>query len=73
MDKTLTNLLATDALAQRFGCGLNPKLRQAIEADLRFPAKAAVPRPDPRTMATLTDHDAVRLDDYRPTAERTRA
>lgn len=45
MSKTLTDLLAVDALSNRYGCGLNPKLKQAITADLQFPAKAASPLP----------------------------
>ncbi|MBV7407902.1 hypothetical protein [Maritimibacter sp. DP1N21-5] len=42
----LTDLLAMDALASRYGCGINPRLKAAIETDLRFPAKAASPAPD---------------------------
>lgn len=38
-----TNLLRMDALAQSYGCGLHPKLRAAIEADTRWPSKAASP------------------------------
>jgi hypothetical protein len=45
MKQTLINLLATDDLARPFGCALNPRLKQALEADLRFPAKAASPQP----------------------------
>lgn len=40
-----TDLLRMDALAQRYGCGLNPKLRAAIETDTRWPSKAASPPP----------------------------
>lgn len=43
MSNFAKTLLATDSLASSFGVALNPKLRQAIEADLRFPAKAASP------------------------------
>jgi len=39
----LIDLLRIDALAQPHGCGLNPKLRAAIEADTRWPSKAASP------------------------------
>ena len=49
---TLKNLLAVDDLAQRHGCGLNPKLRAMIEADLRFPAKATAPE-----VQTIPDGD----------------
>ena len=41
----LTNLLRIDALARTHGCGLNPKLRDALAADLRWPSKAASPVP----------------------------
>lgn len=46
MRKSLANLLAMDAIASRHGCALKPKLRQAIEADLSFPVRAASPRPE---------------------------
>ncbi|WP_419740825.1 hypothetical protein [Ruegeria sp.] len=46
MRKSLADLLAMDAVACRYGCALKPKLRQAIEADLTFPALAASPRPE---------------------------
>ncbi len=45
MTKSLTDLLAMDTVASRYGCALKPKLRQAIEADIRFPVHAASPRP----------------------------
>ncbi|WP_299747782.1 hypothetical protein [uncultured Tateyamaria sp.] len=38
-----TDLLHMDALAQPYGCGLNPELRAAIEADTRWQSKAASP------------------------------
>jgi len=44
MSSTLSDLLAMDGLASKHGCALNPRLKQAIEADLRFPAKAASPQ-----------------------------
>jgi len=46
MTRYLINLLATDQLTRRIGAGgLNPRLRAALEADLRFPARAASPQP----------------------------
>ena len=45
-----TDLLCMDAFARTRGCGLHPKLREAIEVDLRWHSKAAspvVPVPDP--------------------------
>ncbi|WP_120631294.1 hypothetical protein [Ruegeria sp. EL01] len=66
MTKTLTDLLAADAVASRYGCALKPKLRQAIEADLGFPARAASPRPEapiaecdlPENVQSLSSHSA---------------
>lgn len=50
----LIELLAWDTIAKRHGCGLNPRLRAAIVADVRFPARAASPLPrhpiDPDTL-----------------------
>ncbi|MDX8354796.1 hypothetical protein [Cognatiyoonia sp. IB215182] len=46
MSRSLIDLLAMDAFAQRTGVGLNPRLRTAIEADVRFPAKRAGPIPE---------------------------
>jgi len=45
MSQILRNLLSMGAHARDYGCGLNPRLRNAIEADLRFPSRAAGPRP----------------------------
>lgn len=59
MDQSLKTLLAMDDMAARHGCGLNPKLRAALEADLRFPAKAASPCPadtDPETLRARGVH-----------------
>lgn len=66
MTKSLADLLAMDAVASRHGCALKPKLRQAIEADLRFPSHAASPRPEtpvdesnlPENVCTLTGYAA---------------
>ena len=46
MANSLADLLAMDAVASRHGCALKPKLRQAIEADLRFPARASTTQSD---------------------------
>lgn len=40
---TFLNLLRMDELACRHGCGLHPRLRVAIEANLAWPTKAASP------------------------------
>ncbi|WP_299408758.1 hypothetical protein [uncultured Roseobacter sp.] len=47
MTETLVNLLALDHMSRRYGCGLNPALRTAVERDLLFPAKAASPPSSP--------------------------
>jgi hypothetical protein len=46
MSRIFADLLAMDALAQRTGAGLNPRLRAAIEAQSRFPSKVSGPIPD---------------------------
>ncbi|MEP2472619.1 MAG: hypothetical protein ABJH45_13780 [Paracoccaceae bacterium] len=57
MRNTLNDLLAMDLLAQQFNCGLNPQLKRAIEAGLRFPVKAAVPLPTKeQTNGTLPEN-----------------
>ncbi|MEL7213144.1 MAG: hypothetical protein AAGK92_10810 [Pseudomonadota bacterium] len=61
MSKTLTDLRGMDELSSRYGCGLNPKLKAAIEADLRFPAKAAAPLPRPDDTAGPLPENVIRL------------
>ena len=73
MDQTLTDLLAMDATAQRFGCGLNPRLRAALEADLRYPSRAAVAPPRPADMAGPLPANVTRLADHAPERERKKA
>lgn len=73
MDKILSNLLKMDTKVQRFGCGLNPRLRAAITADLRFPARAAVPPPRPQDMAGPLPENVTRLADYLPEPDRKKA
>ena len=56
----LADLLRIDAFARAHGCGLNPKLRETIEADLRWHSQAAspdVPVPDrlPDTVISLAE------------------
>ncbi|MES0863475.1 hypothetical protein ABLN87_14065 [Ruegeria sp. SCPT10] len=46
MANSLADLLAMDAIASRHGCALKPKLRQAIEADLRFPGHVSTTQSD---------------------------
>lgn len=64
MSRNLIDLLAMDAFAQRTGVGLNPRLRAAIEADVRFPAKRAGPIPEvapedlPEEIAAFPQSDA---------------
>jgi hypothetical protein len=55
------DLLAMDAVAQKAGCGLKPELRAAMEANLRFPVKAASPTPQAEDMAGSLPHNVVRL------------
>ena len=58
-------LLASDALARGWGAGgLRPDLRAALEAGLRFPARATAPRvqagdgPLPANAVALAPHRA---------------
>ncbi len=43
MSRTLNDLLAADEFARQFGGSLNPRLRQAVEAEFSFPAKSSGP------------------------------
>lgn len=61
MSRSLADLLAADGLAQKFGCGLNPKLREAIETSLRFPAVAAGPAPAPIPVEAELPDGVIRL------------
>ena len=45
MSDIYRSLIAIDDLAQAHGCGLKPKLRAAIEAELRFRTVSAGPIP----------------------------
>ena len=51
MSNIYLDLLAIDDLAQLHGCGLNPKLRRAIETEVRFPSKSAGQLPQAEVMA----------------------
>ena len=53
MSNVMHTLLAADAMAAKLGvgCGLNPRLRPAIEQDLRMPARSAGPLPSAETVA----------------------
>lgn len=64
--KILTDLLAVDKVAQQFNCGLNPKLKRVIEADLRFPTQAAVPLPTAAQMAAPLPDCVTRIADRTP-------
>ncbi|WP_372577669.1 hypothetical protein [Ruegeria hyattellae] len=57
----MTDLLTTDRLARQFGVALNPRLRDAMEADLRFPARAASPRPEREQTQGSLPQNVVRL------------
>ncbi len=61
MSRALVDLLATDALARRFGIALNPRLRAAIEADLRFPAHAAGPGSQADATTVAEAENVIRL------------
>ena len=43
MNNLMSTLLATDKIAQHYGCRLKPELRAALESDLRFPSRASTP------------------------------
>lgn len=70
MARTFADLLAMDAVAQKAGCGLKPELRAAIEASLRFPAKAASPAPQIEDMAGPLPHNVVRMGEVVDTPNR---
>lgn len=73
MSKTLSDLLAIDGMASRYGCGLNPKLKQAIQADLRFPAAAASPLPDESDLKGPLPANVTRLTPKHSSAKRKQA
>lgn len=52
MTDDLRLLLSMDDVARRFGCALNPRLRTALEQDLRWPSRVAgsAPRLDGTTL-----------------------
>jgi len=66
MTGTLADLLGMDANARRFGCGMNPRLRAAIETELRFPARAAGPAPRAEDTADPLPDNVTRLCADRP-------
>ncbi len=61
MARIFADLLAMDAAAQKAGCGLKPELRSAMEASMRFPAKAASPEPQAKDMVGELPDNVVRL------------
>lgn len=63
MAKIFADLLAIDGMAQKAGCGFKPELRQAMEASLRFPAKAASPASRAEGMVGALPENVVRLDE----------
>ncbi|GAA6147353.1 hypothetical protein NBRC116586_04150 [Pseudooceanicola nitratireducens] len=65
MSDLFKTLLATDSLAQTHGVALHPRLRAAMQADLRFPARAASPTLA-LTPAHLDDPRVTRLSDHAP-------
>ncbi len=67
MSRILNDLLAMDRLASQFGCALNPKLRATMEADARFPARAAVPRPSAEVVSQTLPKNVTRLSDHMAT------
>ena len=70
MAKIFADLLALDGMAQKAGCGLKPELRQAMEASLRFPAKAASPAPRVEDLIAALPENVVRLDAQSNTQKR---
>ncbi len=73
MSQIFNNLLAMDRLASQFGCALNPKLRTAMEAETRFPARASAPLPKPEDLSGHLPENVVRLADHCNTKGRQRA
>ena len=73
MTKSLADLLAMDAVASRHGCALKPKLRAAIEADLRFPAHATAPRPETELTVDELPENVLSLSAHSRNSERKRA
>ena len=73
MNKLSIDLLAMDTLAHRFGCGLNPALRRALETDVRFPSRAASPPATPAQMQAPLPANAIRLSDHNDASERKKA
>ncbi|MEL6100318.1 MAG: hypothetical protein AAFR68_03285 [Pseudomonadota bacterium] len=64
----LTDLLRMDDVARPYGSGLHPKLRAALEADLRWPSKAAVPVPSDPVDLTEMPENVVSLAERQPAA-----
>lgn len=62
MTKIFAGLMAIDGMAQKAGCGLKPELRQAMEASLRFPAKAASPASRAEDMVGALPEKIMRLE-----------
>ncbi len=70
MNSTFENLLAADLLARKTGGGLKPALRLAMEASLRFPAKAASPVAGAKDVAGELPVNVVRLPPLQDLPER---
>ncbi|MFY0659292.1 MAG: hypothetical protein JXR15_02280 [Shimia sp.] len=64
MAKIFADLLALDGMAQTAGCGLKLELRKALEASLRFPAKAASPAPVAEDMTGEMPENVIRFGEH---------
>ncbi|GAA6180379.1 hypothetical protein NBRC116594_18170 [Shimia sp. NS0008-38b] len=70
MAKIFADLLAMDVHAQKAGCGLNPKLRAAMDASLRYPTTAASPMPSEADMSGEMPPNVIKLEQKIKDAER---
>ncbi|SDW96989.1 hypothetical protein SAMN05444358_10273 [Ruegeria halocynthiae] len=73
MKSIVSTLLSIDNVASPFGCRLKPALRTAVEADHRFPAHAASPRPLEGHMQGKLPENVVRLPANLPVNQRSSA
>lgn len=73
MKQIMRTLLATDDVAQQYGCRLKPELRAAIEAGLQFPVYAASPLPRNDELSGNLPENVVRMGASAPEKQRSSA
>lgn len=73
MSSALHNLLAADAMARKLGVGggLSPRLRAAIEQDIRMPVRSAGPRPSAQQVDAASAPNVTRIADWAQRLEQT--